>query len=113
MEALIAAVYLDQGLRATQEFVLRLYKTDLTNLDQAISGSDYKSQLQEIIQGRFQLAPIYHTVETAGSGHEKLFSAEARLQDKVIGRGSGGSKKEAEANAARDAIEKNGNDARS
>jgi ribonuclease-3 len=104
LEALIAAVYLDQGLVATREFVLRLFDTELDTALTQGSGSDYKSRLQEFTQAKWQLTPTYHLVEAVGPDHDKTFTVEVRIDDTVLARGSGKSKKMAETEAARAAL---------
>jgi ribonuclease-3 len=104
LEALIAAVYLDQGLATTREFVLRLFDTELDTVLTQGSGGDYKSQLQEFTQAKWQLTPTYHLVEAIGPDHDKTFTVEVRIDDTVLARGSGKSKKMAETEAARAAL---------
>jgi ribonuclease-3 len=105
LEAVIAAVFLDQGLNKARDLILRLMAEEL---DRAISQGiepDYKSQLQELIQARHQLAPTYRVIEATGPDHDRSFTVEVRLGDTVLGRGSGKSKKSAEEEAARSALE--------
>ena len=104
LEALIAAVYLDQGLAAARDFVLRLLNEELQKGVNQDEGTDYKSQLQELIQGREQRTPDYYIIETAGSDHDRRFTVEVRVGDTILGRGSGRSKKMAETEAARAAL---------
>ena len=68
-------------------------------------GVDYKSRLQELIQSRRQLAPTYRLVGEAGPDHDKRFTVEVLAGDTVLGRGTGKSKKLAETEAARSALE--------
>jgi len=62
--------------------------------------------LQELIQSRYQSAPVYRLVEEVGPDHDKRFTVEVMAGDKVLGRGTGKSKKLAEAEAARSALER-------
>jgi ribonuclease-3 len=101
LEAVIAAVYLDQGLAATRDFVLRLFGTELDRTADQGSGIDHKSQLQEYTQEKWQLTPSYHLVKAEGPDHDKTFTVEVRVGDTVLAKGSGKSKKAAEAEAAR------------
>ena len=103
-EALIAAIYLDCGIRSARRIVR-------TTLQAAIAGSstdehrrDYKSALQERTQARERLTPIYKIAREEGDDHDKTFQAQAVIGDIVIGEGSGKSKKEAEQAAALDAL---------
>ena len=105
LEAVIAAVFLDQGPATTRDFIIRLLDTELQKVASQGAGVDYKSQLQEVIQAREQQTPAYHVVEATGPDHDKRFTVEVRLGDTVLGRGSGTSKKVAETEAARLALE--------
>lgn len=106
LEAVIAAVFLDQGLEATRGFILRLFNRELARLASQGAADDYKSQLQELAQSGRQETPLYHVIETTGPDHDRRFTTEVSLGDTVLGRGSGKSKKLAETEAARQALEK-------
>ena len=105
LEAIIAAIFLDRGLSATTDFVLRLFDMDLKESVKKGAGIDYKSQLQQLIQSGQQETPVYQTMQTSGLPHEPMFTAEVSLGENVLGRGRGTSKKLAEADAARSALE--------
>ena len=100
LEAVIGAVYLDQGLETVTVFIRRLLDAELTEAVNERSDANYKSELQELLQAREQKTPSYHVVETSGPDHDKRFSVEVRLGDTVLGKGSGQSKKAAETAAA-------------
>ncbi len=105
LEAVIAAVYLDSGWAAAADFIRRLFDAEL---EKAISRGiepDYKSQLQNLIQAQQQEVPVYRIVEASGPDHNRFFTAEVIVNGNVLGRGSGKSKKIAEAEAARSALE--------
>jgi len=70
------------------------------------SGTDFKSRLQEIIQSRHQTPPEYNLIRAIGPDHAKEFTIEVRLGETVLGKGTGKSKKAAEMEAAREALEK-------
>jgi len=106
LEAVIAAIFLDRGSTTAREFILRLLDTELQKVVSRGTGVDYKSQLQELIQAREQQTPTYHVIEATGPDHGKIFTVEVRLGETVLGRGSGKSKKAAESEAARSALEK-------
>ncbi len=106
MEAVIAAIFLDQGLSITRDFVLRLLDTELQKVASQETGIDYKSELQEVIQAREQKTPTYHLIEATGPDHDRRFTVEVRLGETVLGRSSGKSKKAAESEAARRALER-------
>jgi ribonuclease-3 len=104
-EALIAAIYLDCGLENARRVVhLALEEAILTAATDQ-HRRDYKSALQERTQARYRRTPAYRILAEIGQEHDKTFTAEALLDDTVIGQGSGKSKKEAEQAAAQDALE--------
>jgi len=105
LEALIAAIFLDQGLVTASDFILRLLNEELQKIVSQGVKVDYKSQLQELIQSRQQPTPVYHVVEAAGPDHDKRFTVEVRVGDTVLSRGAGKSKRTAETEAARLALE--------
>jgi len=106
LEAVIAAIYLDQGLATAKNFILRLFNTELQKVVSRGAEVNYKSQLQELIQAREQQTPAYYVIEAKGPDHDRRFTVEVRAGDTVLGRGSGRSKKEAETEAARSALER-------
>ena len=106
LEAVIAAIFLDQGLIITGEVIIRLFNTELQKVASQGARVDYKSQLQELIQARERRAPTYRLVEAAGLGHDRIFTIEVRVGGTVLGRGSGKNKKVAETEAARAALER-------
>ena len=106
LEAVIAAVYLDRGMTKTRKMIIKLLKEEWQKAIKKPTAIDYKSKLQELIQSREQRIPSYRITGTSGPDHIKTFSAEVRLGDLILGSGSGKSKKEAETEAAREALEK-------
>jgi ribonuclease III len=105
LEAVVAAIYLGGGLAP----VLELLDRNLADaFERAAAGSldrDYKTQFQELAQGRARAAPRYRVVAQHGPEHEKLFEVELELGGEVVGRGAGRSKKDAEQAAARSGLE--------
>jgi len=101
VEALIGALYLDQGWEECCERVLQLFKTVLTEVKDGSLISDYKTLLQEFTQARFFLTPVYRIVRESGPDHDKMFLAEVLLEQSSLGKGKGRSKKEAEQEAAK------------
>jgi len=106
LEAVIAAIFLDQGSATAKNFILRLFNKELQKVISQGAGVDYKSRLQELIQAREQQTPAYYVIEAKGPDHDRRFTVEVRVGDTVLGRGSGKSKKEAETEAARSALER-------
>ena len=105
-EALIGALFLDQGLSNTREFILRQFDTQLDNIKNGTIATNYKSMLQEFTQAEYTMLPQYILVKETGPDHAKNFTIKVMLGDRVLGTGSGKSKKAAEMEAARKACEK-------
>jgi ribonuclease-3 len=105
LEAIIAAIFLDQGLITARDFVLKLEEKELNKALSRGVEPDYKSQLQELIQARHQQTPAYRVIEAVGPAHDRRFTVEVSIGDTVLGRGAGKSKKLAEAEAARYALD--------
>lgn len=79
IEALIGAVYLDQGLTVSTDFTINILKESLKNIDQQPdSVKDYKSQLQELVQEKGWQLPEYRVIKETGPDHEKEFHIQAR-----------------------------------
>jgi len=106
MEALIGAVYLDQGLARARRFILRQFKPKLEKIKAGKTTPNYKALVQEFIQGQKRPTPIYRLVEASGPDHSKQFTAEIIVEGEALGRGTGKSKKTAESQAARAAWKK-------
>jgi len=105
LEALIAAIYLDGGFNAVYPVVRHLFAPLFSEERELVTFYDHKTQLQEIVQARFKVTPTYHLLQTRGPDHAKTFEVEVRMNGKPLAIASGSSKKEAEQNAAKTAIE--------
>jgi len=107
-EALIAAIYPDGGIEHARAFIVREFAPLLTEVQQhGIAGSqDYKSALQELLQARDLPLPEYRLVGTMGPDHRKLFQVEVVVNGEALAESTGPSKKEAEQDAARAALDK-------
>jgi ribonuclease-3 len=105
-EDLIAAVYLDRGIRSARRIVRAALKEAIAMTVVDEHRRDYKSALQERTQGEFRLTPYYRIIREEGMEHDKTFQAQAIVGEEVIGEGGGKSKKEAEQAAALDALER-------
>lgn len=103
-EALIAAIYLDGGYNAVYPVVRHLFAPLFIEERELMAFYDHKTQLQEIIQARWKVAPTYHLIEAHGPDHAKIFEIEVRMNGKPLAVATGSSKKDAEQNAARAAI---------
>lgn len=104
-EALVAAIYLDSGIRQARRVVRKALKEAIQTVAADQHRRDYKSALQEQTQARDRRAPLYRIVDEQGRDHDKTFLVQALVGDEVIGEGSGKSKKEAEQAAAHSALE--------
>ncbi|MEG0156052.1 MAG: ribonuclease III [Anaerovoracaceae bacterium] len=104
MEAIIGAIYLDRGYEITKAFVLALFADRVQAVVCGQIHNDYKSAFQEKIQKKGPISIEYHLVSAKGPDHDKLFCVELRVNGEVYGSGSGKSKKEAEQNAAKEAM---------
>lgn len=107
MEAIIGALYLDGGYEAAQKFVVETF-ADI--IDEAVSGklfSDYKSEVQELLQKKGKNVNITYEIDREeGPAHDKTFFVHLECNGQNLGCGSGKSKKEAEQNAAREALQR-------
>ncbi len=104
-EAIIGAIYLDGGFKSAYKFVAEQFCTLLEEAPEKGLKIDYKSRLQEMTQKRFHALPSYKLVETGGPDHARHFTVALYFNDREISQGTGKSKKEAEQEAARIALE--------
>jgi len=105
-EALLGALYLDQGIEAARDFVVPLLAQATPAIIQAKLDRDAKSRLQEWSQGVLGVTPRYRLVAAEGPDHARVFTVEVQLGDLVAGIGRGSSKQIAEQLAARAALER-------
>jgi len=103
-ESLIGAVYLDSGLEAARDLILRLFEAEIKGMVESPEERNPKGELQECLQAIHPLAPVYRIVSESGPDHRRVFLAEVTWQDKMLAAGKGKSKKEAEARAAAEAL---------
>ena len=107
LEAVIAAIYLDQGLEAARRFINLHLAPELADISQrGAPPENPKSRLQELLQGQGFPTPSYRLADRQGPDHNPVFSVEAVVGDRVIGRGRGGKKQDAERAAAEAALDK-------
>lgn len=100
-EAVLGAIYLDKGFTGAEKFILQRLKQK-----KFVQKIDCKSQLQEILQGKYKLVPEYRVIKESGPDHNKTFEIGVYFKKKLLGRGMGKSKKEAEQEAAKNALNK-------
>jgi len=105
-EALLGALYLDQGYHAVQELVERTLLIKTEDIIKNGLYRDAKSFVQEKSQELFGITPMYKVLSEEGPDHDKLFSVGIYFGDELISTGSGKSKQEAETHSAKNAIEK-------
>jgi ribonuclease III len=106
-EAVIAAVYLDGGIEPARAFILRQFGTLIGDVRRTgVSDRDFKSALQELVQARELSLPEYRVVGAAGPDHHKVFHVEVIVNGDRVAEATGASKKDAEQEAARVALEK-------
>jgi dsRNA-specific ribonuclease len=108
MEAVIGAIAVDGGMEEARAVVLRLFNDSLQ--DALLSGDyrDYKTELQEVTQQRFSELPEYRITGQDGLEHEKVFSVEVHINGELYGTGAGRSKKQAQQEAASEALNRLG-----
>ena len=101
LESVIGAIYLDGGFEPAKKFI---HKFILTDIEHKKLFYDSKTILQEVVQGNYKESLHYELISEEGPDHDKQFSVEARIGDKVIGAGTGHTKKAAEQEAAYQAL---------
>jgi len=106
LEAVIAVVYVSQGLEVAREFVLRHFAEAIEAVVAEGPADDPKTVLQELLQERAKRAPVYVTVGEEGPPHDPLFVAECHFAGMLLGRGRGKTKREAEKQAAAAALDR-------
>jgi ribonuclease-3 len=106
MEAILAAIYLDGGLESARHVIQEIFKEDVVEMLKTEALTDYKTELQELCQRDYEILPTYTVLSESGPDHQKTFEVQLSIKGDVYGRGSGRSKKEAEQQAAREALEK-------
>ncbi|MDA0283199.1 MAG: ribonuclease III [Planctomycetota bacterium] len=104
-ESIIAAIYLDGGWLAAKKFVLYTLSEEVARVAKSTHGQNYKSQLQQIVQKNFGETPAYKMLDEKGPDHAKCFQIAAAIGSQVFPAAWGPSKKEAEQNAAQNALE--------
>lgn len=105
-EAIVGAIYLDAGLSVAGRFILSLLKEEIELANRNESIRDYKTFLQEFTQERYKMLPTYEVTRALGPDHRKSFEVNCIVKGDVFGKGRGKSKKEAEQDAAYNALKK-------
>lgn len=104
MESLLAAIYLDQGYDSAKKFVEKFLLPHLDEIIKKQLYKDPKSLLQEIVQEKLKITPIYKVLEENGPDHQKVFKVGVFFNDKLAAVGDGSSKQEGEISAAEHAL---------
>jgi ribonuclease-3 len=107
-EALIGAIYIDQGYDAARDFIHAHLLPKIDEIVKKRLWQDAKSTLQEKSQEAHGVTPSYAVIDETGPDHDKQFIVGVYLGEKLVAKGSGKSKQEAEQSAARAAIEEKG-----
>lgn len=104
-EALIGALYMDQGLDACRKFIYKVLIEPNVRDDDYLLDANYKSQLLEYTQAEKKSPPLYEIVKEDGPQHERVFTVSVAVDSRKMGMGKGKNKKTAEQNAARNALQ--------
>lgn len=105
VEAVIAAIYIDGGLEPAKKFIVDNLKDEIEIATKHVGEKDYKTVLQEELQKNGDVKIEYKIIKESGPDHDKTFEAEVALNGKILAKGKGKSKKEAEMKAAKKALE--------
>ena len=103
-EAVIAAIYLDGGFEKALSFIARAFEPLISEWTEDPFHHDYKTLLQELSQSRYKIIPKYKMTNEYGPDHNKIFEVQLTIPNIIATRGTGRSKKEAEQNAAHNAM---------
>ena len=105
VEAIIAAIYLDGGLEEARRFIEKNLKDEIEIASKHVGQKDYKTVLQEKLQEHGEVKIVYTIINEKGPDHDKIFEAEVKCNGKQFAVGTGKSKKQAEMQAAKKALE--------
>ena len=106
MEAVIGAMYLDQGYDSAKEFISKNIFVLIDSIVAKGSWMDSKSKFQELAQEKVSITPSYEVMFEEGPDHDKQFTMGAHLGERMVGKGKGNSKQNAEQKAAEDALKR-------
>ena len=106
VESIIGAIYIDGGFNEAKKFILNHFKNIIDLCCERKEFLDYKTKLQEYTQKKYKNKPKYKILKEDGPEHNKTFYVEVLINEKSYGMGTGKNKKEAEQNAAKEALEK-------
>jgi ribonuclease III len=103
-EAILGAIYLDQGLEAARAFITPFLERQIEAIESGTAEIDYRTRLQERTQSRFNLTPVYRTIAVRGPDHQREYTMEVLVGEQSFGIGSGPSKQAAAQAAAQAAL---------
>jgi ribonuclease-3 len=110
-EAVVGAIFADQGIRAAHKFLRPFVTREFKQRARHATHLDAKSRLQQVTQSQFDLTPVYSVLDVSGPGHDPTFLVEVAIGHVLSARASGGTKQEAEQAAALRALEQLGDTA--
>lgn len=105
VEAVIAAIYLDSGIEEAERFIIENLKDEIEVASKNVGLKDYKTVLQEKLQKNGNVHIVYNIIAEDGPDHSKTFTAEVRCNDNKLAEGKGTSKKAAEMEVAKNALD--------
>ena len=105
VEAIIAAIYFDGGIEPAKEFIIENLKDEIEIATKNVGDKDYKTVLQEKLQENGDIKIEYRIIKESGPDHDKTFEAEVEVEGKGLAKGIGKSKKAAQMQAAKKALE--------
>jgi ribonuclease III len=103
-EAVMGAIFMETGYQQVREVVAQHFHEAIDRVE-SLETTDAKTELQELYQRMYRLAPVYRTIDEAGPDHARRFVVEVLLGDTVLAQGEGGSRRSAEQDAARHALQ--------
>ncbi len=103
-ESIIGALYLDGGMDAARNYILRVFDEEIKNAIQGVTLKNFKMELQHFVQRKFHRTPEYETLDQKGPDHRKCFKVQVKVGDKTFHPAWGKNKKEAEQHAAENAM---------
>jgi ribonuclease-3 len=102
-EALIGALYLDQGLEGVKAFFFSRFQEEISKII-SMPQRNWKAELQDYTQKKFQQTPVYKVIDESGPPHKKWFKISVHINEQLCGEGEGASKKEGQTEAAKQAL---------
>lgn len=106
VEAIIAGIYLDGGLEEAEKFIVKNLENEIKLATKNVGNKDYKTVLQEKLQEHGEVKIEYDIISETGPDHNKHFEAQVKCNNKILAKGEGKSKKDAQMHAAKNALEK-------